>query len=1044
MSLLNYWPPREEVDRCIKSEAESASDEVLLAVHQQFPLAYSTVGPDGKVMADSRKLATEDDLLNHLLGSAPEGSLVVPITGASGVGKSHLIRILDARLRKVPDAARYLVIRIPKSASLRRVVELILEAEPLQGPSYQAIRAEFRKALADVPLAQAVILFQAQLEIALVDCAASLQQQLRQDPTNEVARSHLHVARNLPHFLGDTVTKGYFHEIVLPRIIHRSVEGVTEHNAEIDPTDSQFKATDFDLPEDVQIGQAALAVRNFYQMTLCTMGGKGKLIAAEVLNSVVDQATRQLYKLHESLGGKTLGEVIGDIRRLLLTRDSNKELIILVEDFAALVGIQDTLAKILIQHGQTDGRQTLSTIRSVIAVTDGYLAGRDTLATRAGREWVVESRFESEEETLRRTRLLVASYLNAARNGEAVLKDYYRQANLADKKKGPKEIAAPIYSEDTGELEDVLQAFGRISGIPIFPFTDVAIECLARSTLTTGNALVFNPRFVIKNVIREVLLTGREAFENEQFPPPGINGKPLSGEVAQWLASQAISLDQKKRYGRLISIWGNSPKTLRDVSQIPPQVFETFRLPRPVLDIEQLPPPPPPPSNDGKSGDPPLSPPPPPDEKTGKVNEYRAALERWVQDGTKLEQVISNRIRQSLATLVNQRIDWNAECCLKREIRSDKFSIPNAGGHAGLAVDAISIAASTEDPDGRLRGDLLALLRFADVYNGNADYADADEDLARVANLVDRVLPSALALMRSSVCKQTTSAIALLASNSRLLGLAEKGRTPGAVSSFLFGEVTPVSELNDTAPAPFKEWRSLQRSAYQVRDQLKQLLLETGGCFQGTGKSAYGVDIVRLIDCFPNENSAEDFADIPAISTELKSALMPMRQLSVVARLRQVLQEAKKAKVLSDKVLGADFDKQVVINAINEVASNLKEAGAWSSDVLGVSPNEFAKLCEAFRDSSVKDALSVLQDLVSEPDDQTTNSFSRISRGAQLPLEPLLVAQQFLNCTERVVRAATAYAKTLEIQYGGVNPGEKANELVEAFERLNADLVALE
>ena len=82
--------------------------------------------------------------------------------------------------------------------------------------------------------------------------------------------------------------------------------------------------------------------------------------------------------------------------------------------------------------------------------------------------------------------------------------------------------------------------------------------------------------------------------------------------------------------------------------------------------------------------------------------------------------------------------------------------------------------------------------------------------------------------------------------------------------------------------------------------------------------------------------------------------------------------------------------------------------------------------------------------MVSEPDDQTTNSFARISRGAQLPLEPLLVAQQFLVCTERVVRAATAYAKTLELQYGGVNPGEKANELVEAFDRLNADLVALE
>jgi hypothetical protein len=101
MSLLNYWPTHEEIDRCIKSEAESVSDEVLLAVHQEFPLAYATVGPDGKVVPDSRQIASEDDLLRHLLGSAPEGSLVVPITGASGVGKSHLIRMLDARKARV-------------------------------------------------------------------------------------------------------------------------------------------------------------------------------------------------------------------------------------------------------------------------------------------------------------------------------------------------------------------------------------------------------------------------------------------------------------------------------------------------------------------------------------------------------------------------------------------------------------------------------------------------------------------------------------------------------------------------------------------------------------------------------------------------------------------------------------------------------------------------------------------------------------------------------------------------------------------------------
>jgi hypothetical protein len=132
MNIDKYWPSTEEINNCIKDQAENSSDAVLLAVHQQFPLAYSTVGPDGNVMPESKKSASEDDFLRYFLSDAPSGSHVVPITGQSGVGKSHLVRILDARIKRLKNADKYLVIRIPKSASLRKVVDLILSAEPLQ------------------------------------------------------------------------------------------------------------------------------------------------------------------------------------------------------------------------------------------------------------------------------------------------------------------------------------------------------------------------------------------------------------------------------------------------------------------------------------------------------------------------------------------------------------------------------------------------------------------------------------------------------------------------------------------------------------------------------------------------------------------------------------------------------------------------------------------------------------------------------------------------------------------------------------------------
>lgn len=375
MGLLNYWPSNDEINKCVKAEAENASDEILLAVHQQFPLAYQTVGPDGRVMPESKTTASEENLLNAFIGDAPSGSHVLPITGASGVGKSHLIRILDARLRRLPNAHRYLIIRIPKSASLRRVVELILEAEPLKNKKYDSVKQEFTKALADVPLEEAVIRFQAELAIALNEYAARLRESLTRDPSNTYVREQLGHAEDLPKLMSDAATVDHFRINVIPRIIQRSVKGAESKGGEIEEIDSttvQFKVEDLDL-SNIDLGQANQQVAKYYRFALMLREERGKAVAVKVLNDVVDQATSRLYQLNGFLGGMTLAEVILEIRRLLLVDD--RELVILVEDFAALVGIQDTLAKVLIQEGETSKGKEFATIRSAIAVTDGYLAG---------------------------------------------------------------------------------------------------------------------------------------------------------------------------------------------------------------------------------------------------------------------------------------------------------------------------------------------------------------------------------------------------------------------------------------------------------------------------------------------------------------------------------------------------------------------------------------------------------------------------------------------------------------------------------------------
>ena len=77
--LSSYWPSQEETNRCIKAEAETASDAVLLAVHQQTPLAVRNAA------SDAQKPTSERELLDAFLTrDMPEGTLLLAITGASG------------------------------------------------------------------------------------------------------------------------------------------------------------------------------------------------------------------------------------------------------------------------------------------------------------------------------------------------------------------------------------------------------------------------------------------------------------------------------------------------------------------------------------------------------------------------------------------------------------------------------------------------------------------------------------------------------------------------------------------------------------------------------------------------------------------------------------------------------------------------------------------------------------------------------------------------------------------------------------------------
>lgn len=1024
MSLLNYWPTHEEINLCINHEAEGAHDAVLLAVHQPSPLSYRLIS-SGKSFE-----ASEDELFKYLMTKdVPSGSHVVPITGASGVGKSHMVRMLAARLQNVNEDGRYVTIRIPKSASLRRVIELILAELP--GEAYASVKDEFAKAFTEeINIETAVVRFQGQLDIALSELAKELFTQLKANPSNMLLKERVGHASELPKFMGDPELVDHFRSNVFPKIVKRAIAGQSQADQEGQVED--FQADDFLLPDSIDITKAASKTQSYYVRTLQLREGEGRRNAARLLNEskVVDQAISQLFSLHQSLGGMTLQEVILEIRRLLLQQE--RELVIFVEDFKALTGIQDTLLNVLIQEGVRGGVRELATMRSVIAVTDGYLAGQDTIATRAKREWIVESLLSSPEEVFRRSKALVASYLNAARWGYRNLVRHFEMNGGVSDRHGA--WIEPYVATDDANVVSVLAAFGKKDEIPLFPYTEQAIEQLTRSALTRNNTLVFTPRFIIDNVLRSVLLPGRPAFERGQFPSSAIEAPGTNAEVSQWLSSLPVSEEIRERYRRVVAIWGNAPSTPEDIGHIPKEVFDAFKLDRPNIQFTHKPIPQQIPID--KPSQLPTDSPPRPDDAS-----LIEALERWVQNGERLNQAVANQIRQSIASAITERIDWSAERTIKSPIKAKQISIPNAGGEGNLDSDPIKVADDHSDPTGQLRSELAAVVRLIHLNGGKINYVGSDDDLVRIGNLTDRLMPQALALVRASMRQKLGMAVRLLSTNSRILGLIERYRTPASLAAFLFGSQNISERPPESAPAEFTEWRALQEQALRIRPDLIQLVASYCGSFQGAGRTSYAIDMVRVTDCLLPEGDTTNLNSLDLGSTELKQALAMMSEARVKVLVRKVWQGASNIRTQLTAELGDNFDKQEIAEELRALADQLKTSGVWSMDEIGIGHAAFRNLCEEFRSGALRESLSMLAN--SGEGEEKLSDDQLVSRMGRFDIYPLIVASRFAQAARKVVRASDKRAKALEEQFQGVSPKEQASEILGLFERLMSEMDAL-
>ena len=214
-----------------------------------------------------------------------------------------------------------------------------------------------------------------------------------------------------------------------------------------------------------------------------------------------------------NIGTGRLQSAMLDIRREFARQ--GKEIILLIEDFALIQGIQRDLLDAIIEVGERDGRSVLAPVRTLMAVTTGYY-GRlaDTVLTRAKAAtpyvYDLDVQFDPSEEGMAEIVAFVGRYLNAARLGRETLD--------AEGVRSAKDV--PNFCDDC----DYRHAMP--SGVRVAPPKATAStrstrrRCGVRSARVphTTARTAFNPRAVIGEVVRNVLVEHAESLSRRHVP----------------------------------------------------------------------------------------------------------------------------------------------------------------------------------------------------------------------------------------------------------------------------------------------------------------------------------------------------------------------------------------------------------------------------------------------------------------------------------------------------------------------------------------------
>jgi hypothetical protein len=854
------------------------------------------------------------------------------------------------------------VIRIPKGTSLKGVLTILLNHLP--GTEYEPYRQELLRAQNELDPDEAAGLLCEMLAHTLGEMYQDAHQRLLETPSDPSAQ--MLAAYCSPNVLPSLLRNQHLRDSHFvrtggaPGVARRLVEQLTESRSAGDEDDRQHQFTSSDLEfsyaDRSQLGPGEARAVNQLDRE------ERRREAVRILNLALDGAKQKLLRLDP-----TVSDLFGAVRAQLFIE--SKELVLLVEDFAVLSGIQKQLLQVIIKEAFRDGKQVLCTMRTVLAYTTGYM-DTATVLTRANVEYRIPDEPGTEEEIFARIERLVGAYLNAARMGQRSIERAYASKQGGDGNAWIPKFAGNIEAESRATVD----AFGEsVDGYEWFPFNYQAIRELSRDGCVQNGKLVFNPRFIIQNVLNRVLVN-RDLFEQGQFPPNSFvsSDRPLPTAIVQAL-QQRVPPREVERYVPFFTYWAGFPSTIDEVQVVHSRVFNAFGLDKSRFGAD-LPPTPQP-----EPGKPRPEPPPPEPQRNPVEVRWEEVLERW-RAGVQLQQTDARTLRKWIADALAASVVWDWHLFRPRkdgdiDAWASYVYIPNAAGNVGRTAEEsmVALCSDTTLQDATRSAGVVSAVMAVVRYHGTHkhwDYDDAEEDLARYTALTSRLSADARLFVRKRYFKAEWDGVPALSQGlligARLLGIegARKDRDHASLIGSLFAPSSTSGTDAAGVPSQFDEFLKVLQVCRQgsqdnppEHDLWPGLLLDHVGARQGGADKVHAVDVSQLKPVLEATVKSWKLDQSPpvhsgaAVLKGVREMYGALRRLFPVVTSQQSDLVAWRTEMVA--WLGAEFDKAEVLKELKGIIDMAKAAGVSS----GVNTQDLLRTLEEFRSANVKTAL---------------------------------------------------------------------------------------